>query len=147
MVFFRWRSRMGFGWDFLTRRYPLDIGIFLGWISLQAPWKLPWKMSRFTSRPSFSFQGGHSFKIWCVNLLGFKGKVVFGTTIIFQLLGGFDSTHLKNMLVKIGSFPQLGVKIKTIWNHHPDHISGVSIKFRGFCSTINYYHLKKPEIQ
>ena len=29
------------------------------------------------------------------------------------------STHLNN-ISQIGSFPQLGVKIKTIWNHHLD---------------------------
>ena len=29
------------------------------------------------------------------------------------------STHLKN-ISQIGSFPQIGVKIKNIWNHHPD---------------------------
>ena len=27
------------------------------------------------------------------------------------------STHLKN-ISQIGSFPQVGVKIKIIWNHH-----------------------------
>ena len=27
------------------------------------------------------------------------------------------STHLKN-ISQIGSFPQVGVKIKNIWNHH-----------------------------
>ena len=30
------------------------------------------------------------------------------------------STHLKNMLIKLETFPQIGVKIKNIWNHHPD---------------------------
>ena len=30
------------------------------------------------------------------------------------------STHWKNIR-QIGSFPQLGVKIKNIWNHHLDH--------------------------
>ena len=29
------------------------------------------------------------------------------------------STHLKN-ISQIGSFPQVGVKMKNIWNHHPD---------------------------
>ena len=28
------------------------------------------------------------------------------------------STHLKNIISQIGSFPQIGVKIKNIWNHH-----------------------------
>ena len=31
------------------------------------------------------------------------------------------STHLKN-ISQIGSFPQVGVKIKNIWNHHLDNI-------------------------
>ena len=32
------------------------------------------------------------------------------------------STHLKN-ISQIGSFPQVGVKIKTVWNHHLAHYS------------------------
>ncbi len=28
------------------------------------------------------------------------------------------STHLKNMLVKLDYLPQIGVKIKNMWNHH-----------------------------
>ena len=31
------------------------------------------------------------------------------------------STHLKN-ISQIGLFPQVGLKIKTIWNHHPGYI-------------------------
>ena len=31
----------------------------------------------------------------------------------------FQSTPLKN-ISQIGLFPQIGVKIKNIWNHHPD---------------------------
>ena len=31
------------------------------------------------------------------------------------------STHLKN-ISQIGSFLQVGVKIKNIWNHHVDHL-------------------------
>ena len=27
-------------------------------------------------------------------------------------------THLKNMIVKLEIFPQIGMKIKHIWNHH-----------------------------
>ena len=30
-----------------------------------------------------------------------------------------EPTHLKNMLVKMGIFPKIGVNIKHIWNHHP----------------------------
>ncbi len=32
------------------------------------------------------------------------------------------SSHLKN-ISQIGSFPQVGVKIKNIWNHNPDHVA------------------------
>ena len=32
------------------------------------------------------------------------------------------STHLKH-ISQIGSFPQVGMKMKNIWNHHPDHES------------------------
>ena len=35
-----------------------------------------------------------------------------------QLLGGF-LTHPKN-ISQIGSFPQIGMKIKHIQNHHPN---------------------------
>ena len=28
------------------------------------------------------------------------------------------STHLKHMLVKMGNLPQVGMKMKNIWNHH-----------------------------
>ncbi len=31
------------------------------------------------------------------------------------------STHLKN-ISQIESFPQVGVKIKNIWNHHLDNV-------------------------
>ena len=31
------------------------------------------------------------------------------------------STQLKN-ISQIGSFPQVGVKIKNVWNHHPEKI-------------------------
>ena len=31
------------------------------------------------------------------------------------------STHLKN-ISQIWSFPQVGVKMKNIWNHHPDNL-------------------------
>ena len=30
-----------------------------------------------------------------------------------------EPTHLKN-LSQIGSFPQVGMKTKNIWNHHPE---------------------------
>ena len=47
---------------------------------------------------------------------------------IHNLVGGW-TTHLKNMIVKMGIFPnfrgenkkslpQIGVKIKNLWNHH-----------------------------
>ena len=29
-----------------------------------------------------------------------------------------EPTHLKNMIVKNGNLPKIGVKIKNIWNHH-----------------------------
>ena len=31
------------------------------------------------------------------------------------------STHLKN-ISQIGSSPQIGMNIKNVWNHHPDHV-------------------------
>ena len=32
-----------------------------------------------------------------------------------------QSSHLKN-ISQIGSFPQVGMKIKNIWNHHPENM-------------------------
>ena len=49
-----------------------------------------------------------------------------------QQVGGFNPFERK--LVKIGSFPQLGMKIKHILNHHlvlvpqPEYLSGMKIK-------------------
>ena len=33
-----------------------------------------------------------------------------------------EPTHLKNMLVKLDQIPQVGVKIKSIWNHHLEKV-------------------------
>ena len=38
--------------------------------------------------------------------------------LYITIVGGFS--HLKN-ISQIGSFPQVAVKIKRIWNHHLDH--------------------------
>jgi len=35
-----------------------------------------------------------------------------------------DSTHLKNNISQIGNLPQVGVKIRNLWNHLDDDISG-----------------------
>ena len=40
------------------------------------------------------------------------------------------STHLKN-LSQIGNLPQVGVKIKNIWNHHLDNDKSQAV-FQGF---------------
>ena len=49
----------------------------------------------------------------------------------FSLVGGFNvSTHVKNMFVKIGWFPQIGVKIPKIWEKPPPNI-----KMDGFGGT------------
>ena len=37
-----------------------------------------------------------------------------------QLVGGFNP--LEKHGCQIGSFPQIGVKIKNLWNHHPENI-------------------------
>ena len=41
------------------------------------------------------------------------------------LVGGW-TTHLKN-ISQIGWFPQVGLKIKNVWNHRPDDVSMVVI--------------------
>ena len=35
-----------------------------------------------------------------------------------ELVGGWTNPLNKNMLVEMGIFPQVGLKIKNIWNHH-----------------------------
>ena len=52
------------------------------------------------------------------------------------------STHLKN-ISQIGPFPQVGVKIKNIWNHHLDylfiaHITSYLLSY-SFYSTASYH--------
>ncbi len=42
-----------------------------------------------------------------------------------QLVGGW-TTHLKN-ISQIGNLPQVGVKIKNVWNHHLDNL--ISLRF------------------
>ena len=37
------------------------------------------------------------------------------------------STHLKN-ISQIGSFPQVGMKIKNLWNHHLDNVTTISFQ-------------------
>ena len=40
-----------------------------------------------------------------------------------MLVGGFKFQPIWNILVKMGIFPQVGVKKKILWNHHPAWIS------------------------
>ena len=35
-----------------------------------------------------------------------------------------EPTHLKNILVKLGIFPQIGMNMKNTWNQHPDENKG-----------------------
>ena len=41
------------------------------------------------------------------------------------------STQLKN-ISQIGSFPQVGVKIRNLWNHHLDMPAGVVLHLDGY---------------
>ena len=52
-----------------------------------------------------------------------------------------EPTHLKN-ISQIGSFPQVGVKIKNIWNHHPDHLAGKRNFPNGSFIWMNSHHSK-----
>ena len=45
-------------------------------------------------------------------------------TLICHLGGGFNP--FEKYARQIGSFPQIGMKIKNIWNHHLGHSFGVS---------------------
>ena len=50
--------------------------------------------------------------------LGLMRHIEKANTILYWLV---VSTHLKNIRQN-GNFPQVGVKIKNIWNHHLDHL-------------------------
>ena len=43
-----------------------------------------------------------------------KTKIAPEKLVHSNLAGGW-TTHLKNMIVKLGIFPQIGMKIKNIW--------------------------------
>ena len=85
-------------------------------------------------------------------LEGFNVREVEGNQLHFQwLLQGYSdtklhfiwlvvSTHLKN-ICQIGSFPQVGVKIKNIWNHHLDYY--LDILSVTYTSMINKLHLRQ----
>ena len=57
-----------------------------------------------------------------------------------KLVGGFNP--FKN-ISQIGWFPQIGAKIKNVWNHHPEKKEGprmaldVPLPFSNFCSPTN----------
>ncbi len=43
-----------------------------------------------------------------------------------------EPTHLKNTS-QIGSFPQLGVNIKNVWNHQPEQVTWISSSWSPSC--------------
>ena len=47
-----------------------------------------------------------------------------------------EPTHLKNILVKLGIFPQIGMNIINVWNHHLDLLF-----VREFCYFLNAWQL------
>ena len=55
------------------------------------------------------------------------------------------STHLKHIR-QIGSFPQVGMKIKNIWNHHPDHESTNESTNESIRKLVTILRPKKNEI-
>ena len=67
-----------------------------------------WSTAMAVFEKSLKLKWFHGFGKFSLN---FKSK--------FQghLVGGFNSTLLKN-ISQIGSFPQVGLKIKNVWNHH-----------------------------
>ena len=44
------------------------------------------------------------------------------TTVWAWLIGGFNPVEENISISQVGSFPQVGVEIKNIWNHHPNDI-------------------------
>ena len=63
-----------------------------------------WLPSRGLTYPTLGSSENHRLK------MPFLGDMLVPWRVV--------STHLKN-ISQIGSFPQIGVKIKHIWNHHP----------------------------
>ena len=71
---------------------------------------------------------------------GYQGqfpKICQAVNIISSLVGGFNP--FEQILVNMGIFPQIGVNMNNIWNHHPEyHIfpyytySGQAIIFHQF---------------
>ena len=70
---------------------------------------------RFSISPSWSrsFSCGSDPHEFLDGFLGFRLEGAFAIQLIWLVV----STHLKN-ISQIGNHPQVGVKIKNIWNHH-----------------------------
>ena len=83
---------------------------------------------------------------WTITWWPFFEGAVFGTIHTndlkdgrLKLVGG--STHWKNMLVKFGSSSQVGVKIKNLWNHHPENLRvSFSNSFKKLCVASQHLH-------
>ena len=58
---------------------------------------------------------------WRIIARGFA--IPYGLTFMYWNFYTYFSTHLKNNS-QIGNLPQVGVKIKNIWNHHLDTADG-----------------------
>ena len=98
------------------------------WLSLRSGWT--WKSWWFPSSEKYPFKDG-VFSWTCRETSRGVSITTRFLFTIFALL--VESTHLKNIFIKLDHFPQVGVNIKNIWNHHPDLLSKGPILANCFC--------------
>ncbi len=102
---------------------------FLGW----HPNGMGSKKVRSKQTPSVSHQGIHAGRL-TLNLqtTHLERNMIFQTPMIIWLV---VSTHLKN-ISQNGNLPQVGMKIKHIWNHH---LVMFHVNLQGFCSSTFFF--------
>ena len=90
-------------------------------------WRIPGNKRNLEATPSILFTGFHQDAIWKKKALKMANSWNFWTMENWLVV----STHLKN-ISQIGPFPQIGMKIKHVWNHQPAGISGPLNKSANF---------------
>ena len=93
-----------------------------------------WKWSNDPVRKTCVY--GATYPHWNGCLLWFSGKLSLQTKRIIQIWL-VVSTHLKN-ICQLGNLPQVAVKIKNIWNHHPE------MQVKSFSCWTRIFFLTKP---
>ena len=97
------------------------------WLTLErCPWRIGGKAAGI-ELPGWCkrlIQGGTGVNGWRVGSISSWMVFEWGFSNVIWLV--VEPTHLKNMLVKVDHYPQVGVKLKNVWNHHL-----VMLVFRG----------------